>query len=679
MAHQVSDKEIQQYRDLVEVPDHFEDGFGLKMVVGTLFMAFLMVPASLYLSLFIGQTMGPAAKWVTVILFAEVAKRSMKSLKQQEIFLLFYMTGLVLINPFRLPLWVQYYVQSPGAVGLGVAPEVPTWVAPSGEVLEATGRTFMISEWALPLAVMAWSVIIERMDSFGLGYALYRLTAHIEKLPFPMAPVGALGITALAQERETGEQWRWRCFSLGAVMGLMFGFVYIGLPALTNTLFGKTVTIIPIPWLDLGPALSTKDFMPAVPINIVFDFGMILLGMVLPFWAVVGGVIGLLLTWALNPFLYRSGILSSWEPGMNVVDTLYNNTVDFYLSFSIGISLAIFVASVVPLVIGLIRPKKEEGDATIHDDDSDARKGFFARFKHGMFGRDKHRGDLSIFTALMIYLASVALYIGLCMWLMPGDPVTGHGRFPWMFFLGVALIYQPIIGYVNAKLEGMVGQNVPLPMVREAVFILSGFKGAGIWFAPIPISDHSKVVQHFRVMELVGVKVWGVIKTELLAVPVVIICMILFSELIFRLAPIPSEAYPYTQEVWNLLAMNNALMVTSTLEGSSEFMNALDGSYVAWGFGIALGAFALLTYLNLPVFLVYGAVRGLNQTQPGGVWLELVGALIGRYYLEKKLGTQRYKKYVSVIFAGFSAGVGLVGMGSVAIALIIKSTTTIGY
>jgi hypothetical protein len=44
--------------------------------------------------------------------------------------------------------------------------------------------------------------IIQRIDHFGLGYALYRITSDVEKLPFPMAPVGALGTMALAESTE---------------------------------------------------------------------------------------------------------------------------------------------------------------------------------------------------------------------------------------------------------------------------------------------------------------------------------------------------------------------------------------------------------------------------------------------------------------------------------------------
>jgi len=108
-------------------------------------------------------------------------------------------------------------------------------------------------------------------------------------------------------------------------------------------------------------------------------------------------------------------------------------------------------------------------------------------------------------------------------------------------------------------------------------------------------------------------------------------------------------------------------------------MEALKFDIVGWGLAAGLVAFIILSVLGLPTFLVYGAVRGLNQTTPGGILLELIGALVGRLYLERRFGNKMYKQYMMIILAGFGAGVGLVGMGSVAIALIVKSTTTLGY
>ena len=38
------DKELQEYRDLLQTPDHFEEGFDWKTVVGSIFIGFLMMP-----------------------------------------------------------------------------------------------------------------------------------------------------------------------------------------------------------------------------------------------------------------------------------------------------------------------------------------------------------------------------------------------------------------------------------------------------------------------------------------------------------------------------------------------------------------------------------------------------------------------------------------------------------
>lgn len=673
---QMIDKELEQYQRLVKVPDKFQDGFGVKTVIGAVFMGFLMVPGTIYLGLFMGGSLGGAAQWVTVILFAEVVKRSMKTLREQEIFVLFYMTGMVLSVPFPL-LWNQYFVQSPAAIGFGVATEIPSWVAPQKAVLDQYGRTFFTVEWMKPLLFMTGMLLIGRIDHFGLGYALYRWTAHVEKLPFPMAPVGALGVSALAETRHNTERWRWRCFSLGGVMGLAWGVIYTGIPAFTGAVMGSPVKIVPIPWLDLTPALSTERSLPAVPLNLLFDFSLILVGMVIPFWAIMGGLAGWIITLIANPMLYRAGVLTTWRPGMGVVDTTFSNHMDFYLSFGIGLMLAIFLVGLVPVFKPLLRIFRP---APTVDPNAAAQLRGFAWFKHILFERNRDRGDLSIFTGLAIYFVSTTAYILICLWMMPGTAENGYrDRFPWLFFMGFGFIYQPVISYINAKLTGLMGQSVGLPLVREASFILSGYKGATIWFAPIPLNDYGGAANGFRTLELTGTRLSSILKTEFLVFPILVLTTILFSEMIWRLAPVPSESYPFTQEVWHLNALNNALTITSTMDGSSPFLEAIKPWVIGWGLFLGLAGFTILNFLNLPILLVYGVVRGMGQTSPGAIIPEIIGALIGRYYFQRKIEPDMFKRYMMILMAGFSAGVGLIGMAAVAFALIAKSTSTLGY
>src|SRR5438093_1052257 len=138
-------------------------------------------------------------------------------------------------------------------------------------------------------AMIALGQLLTRIDNFGLGYIMYRLTSDVEKLPFPMAPVGAQGVTALADASKGEDTWRWRVFSFGAVLGMAFAAVYLALPAVSGAFLPEPISIFAFPFKDLTS--NVEDFLPAVPIVIAFDLGLVILGMVLPFWAMVGSFI----------------------------------------------------------------------------------------------------------------------------------------------------------------------------------------------------------------------------------------------------------------------------------------------------------------------------------------------------------------------------------------------------
>ncbi|MDP6507391.1 MAG: peptide transporter, partial [Planctomycetota bacterium] len=87
------DKELEEFRSAMEVPSTFEEGFSWSSLLGAFFIAMLMVPGSIYMGLLAGHGIGPAAQWVTVILFIEVAKRAQRNLRRSEIFVLFFMAG----------------------------------------------------------------------------------------------------------------------------------------------------------------------------------------------------------------------------------------------------------------------------------------------------------------------------------------------------------------------------------------------------------------------------------------------------------------------------------------------------------------------------------------------------------------------------------------------------------
>lgn len=649
------DRELKEYRDLLKPPSHFEEGFDWKTIIGAIFIGFLMMPGSMYLQLVLGTGIGPAARWVTIILFAEIAKRSYTELKQQEIFLLYYMAGAALASPFQGLLWSQYLIQSDAAQMLGLTEYIPSWVAPGLESASYVERTFLHRDWLIPVLLLFGAQLIQRIDQFGLGYVLYRITSDVEKLPFPMAPVGALGTMALAEStEEKKENWKWRVFSIGAVIGLAFGALYVLLPALSALFFTEPIRLIPIPWLDL--TRNTEGFLPAVATGIQFDLGLIFIGMVLPFWAVIGGLVGLVITIIANPILYKYGILHRWHPGMGTVDTVFSNSFDFYMSFGIGLGLA----------IGLI--------GFWHVGQSFRKQTGMRLDFSVLLNPPAGRGDISIWLSLAIYVLSTLSYVAFCVWLVP--------NFPWIFFLLYGFVYTPIISYISARMEGIAGQYVSLPLVREASFIAGakyfGYNGIEIWYAPIPIHNYGEATVGFRQIELTGTSLRGIIKAEFITLPIVLIASLLFSQFLWQLAPIPSASYPYAQELWHLQALNTLLMQTATLEGNSPFYQALNALYVSSGTVFGLIAYVVLGFFGLPILLIYGIVRGLGQSTPHGLILEVIGALLGRYYFLKKFGAQ-WRQYAPVLLAGFSCGMGLAGMFAMGCTLILKSLNRLPY
>ncbi len=361
---EIEDKELERYRRLMEPPDTFEEGFGTKTIIGALFVGFLMMPGSMYMGLVAGMGIGPAARWVTVILFMEIARRSLTRLKQQEIYILYYMAGFAIASPFQGLLWRQFLIQSDAATSMGIAEpmaEVCWWLAPSPQTIQGIGNTFLDRAWLPVILMLVVNQLIWRVDHFGLGYVLFRLTSDVEKLPFPLATIGAAGATALAESTSEKQSWRWRTFSIGSMMGLLFGVVYFAVPAISGAVFNKSIQIIPIPWIELTP--KTASALPAVATGIRLDLGLLLLGMVLPFWAVVGGAVGFLITAIANPVLYRHGILKTWEPQMETVNTIFANNFDFYLSFTIGLTVAIALVGLFKVFRGMWRLRNEKRGA----------------------------------------------------------------------------------------------------------------------------------------------------------------------------------------------------------------------------------------------------------------------------------------------------------------------------
>jgi len=656
------DKEFREFRDLMPRPDKFADGFNMGTVLMGLFVGFVMAPASVYMSLVAGLQMGEAAKWVTVLLYVEISRRAFKKLKRPEIFVLFYMCGAAMAAGGQGFLHRQFLVQSEELRKMGMIGMIPSWYAPSDA---GDYRSFFRAAWAIPIGLTALTMLLQRIDHFGLGYVMFRLTADVEELPFPMAPVGAAGMTALADASDDRETWRYRVFAMGAALGIAFGFIYLAIPSITGAVFSKPLRMLPIPFLDL--TRYTEGGLPAMPIMLSFDLGLVITGMVMPFWAVMGSLFGVIFTMIVNPTLQAVGVLGSWEPGMSAMETVRTNTFDFYFSFHLGLTFAV-------AIIGFLHMKRKFDERKKEMDET----GRTAIHWRDAWARNKDRGDLPVWVGLMIYFVSTITYITLTYILVNELSPVIDKRFPLVLLLFYGFVYTPFMSYISSRMEGIVGMQMNVPFVKEATFIMSGYKGAAIWFAPIPMHNYANQVRSFRTMELTGTKFTSLIKAEMLTYPLMLIGTVLFAQFIWSLGPVPSEMFPFANEFWELGAYQSGLMWSATMPdaGISPFREAFRFDFIGSGLAVALMFYAVLARFNLPVFLVYGLIRGLDQSLPHTIIPTITGAFIGRFWCRKRFG-DKWPQYRIVFAAGFGAGMGLITMFALGCVFMAKSANVL--
>lgn len=664
MAQRI-DKELEEFRSIMEVPSTFEDGFSWTSLLGALFVALLMVPGAIYMGLLAGPvSVAPAARWVTVILFMEVAKRAHQSLSRAQIFVLFFMAGAAMQLPFSGLLWQQFFIQSDAAAAAGIAEQLPRWYAPDIESESYGLRTFFHADWIPVLGIIIFQTFFGQLANLVLGYGLFRVASDIEKLPFPLAPVGAQGIMAMAEDmeaakagRESETSGRWRIFAIGGAMGLVFGAVYLLLPTLSGALTGTSIQIFPIPFSDFTN--KTGKFLPAVATGMAWDFGNIIFGMVMPFWGMVGSFLGLVVTMVLNPILYSYGILRNWKYGDDTIKTLFVNNVDFYFSFQIGIAAAIAVAGLWQVVKAVIKARRE------------AKK---QKTGAEVTAIPANRGDISWWIVATVYVLITLSYITVSAFLLRwhhGEWTAGiRNLIILLCFLG--FLYTPMISYVTARLEGMVGQVVEIPMIREATLILSGYRGVACWFLPMPIANYGAMTVFYRQAELTGTKFYSLWKTKVFLYPIILVSSIFFMNFIWGLDKVPSGAYPYAQKMWELNARNQCIMFTATLGEYSMFEQAFRPLYLAVGALFAGGLFSAMSAVGAPTMLTYGLVRGLGQSLPHAIIPQFIGALIGRYYFQKRFGAQ-WRQYIPVVGAGFACGMGLITTVGVGITFLNKA------
>lgn len=652
-------------------PTEFRDGFTLRTLMGALFVAAVMMPGSIYLGLMVGQDLGPAAEWTTIILFTEIARRSLTVLTRQELYTMYYMAQALIHKQtmfalaggaFAWLIWAGYIVNSPAADKFKIAEQLPTWFAPPLGSEAYVERTFFHQHWVIPIALVVGRNILDRMQWVGLGYFLFRTTSDVERLPFPIAPVAAQGATALAEVSSEEGSWRWSVFSVGTMVGLIYGVFYVGIPVITSGFLAEPLSLIPIPFIDLMK--NTEDVFPAGRIGIGTELGLVFFGFVLPFPLVAGQFIGSVISnFIFAPALYRMNpdLFPTWQKGMSLIQSEMTLNFDMYLSIGIGIGLSIALIGIHTVMAGTIRGRMQRWGRQMLSSYRNVPEG---------------RGDFPLWIALGLWSLSTITYIVVCHILVPD--------FPLVFLILFAFFWTPLISYMSARMLGLTGQPLRVPYVAQATFILSGYKGVDIWFAPVPFFDHGWAAQAFREIELTGTRITTIIKAEAVIITLMLISSFTYWSFFWRSSPIPSAQYPYAQTMWPLNAFFQCLWATATRapepgqEQPTFLIQALKFNIIAYSGVASLVLYSAFSVLKIPALWFYGLLAGFSQQM--FIYIPMfIGGCLGKYYFAPRFGVRRWMQYAPVLAAGYTCGLGVLGMGTIGLTIIFKAVRSLPF
>ena len=92
---------------------------------------------------------------------------------------------------YRNFIWYAYFVNTPQAVSYEIADKIPAWVVPAGDSAGVLTRSLLHPDWLLPIGIYLVGKLLGTLRFVSGQYILFRLTADLERLPYPMAPISA--------------------------------------------------------------------------------------------------------------------------------------------------------------------------------------------------------------------------------------------------------------------------------------------------------------------------------------------------------------------------------------------------------------------------------------------------------------------------------------------------------
>ncbi len=641
-------------------------GLTWRVILAILYGALVFEPAAIWLNLVAGLNPWQiinSAEYTTLLLFTTIATIMGAKLTRQEAFIMFSNVGTTISESlFGVNLILAWYIAtSEYAKSFGLYGKIPFWYAPSVPELP---RTLFQVVFIPPLLVAIGSALLTKGMDLSLAYVLYRIYAVEEKLPFPGARVWAESSIVLAEKHI----WKDKARLLVniAIFSLLYSFLLYGV----WFIFG--VQLLPVPWADVTGAVESMG-LKGGSLGFSLDLLLISVGMIMP-WRVnvsifIGGIFSYLI---LAPYAVNTGWFTLWRPGMNLGDIFQYGLLQLFVGPLIGLS---FAAGLTPMFLNwrsVVRvfkpPKLKRGEKPAHPEPT-------------FWGMSLTR------FALLIYLLSatgLSLFVYYLIYLV--EPEWATPQF-LLLFLGLIVGFSTLFQLANTRAIGEAATGISLPYIKEGALLASGYRGVAAWFTPIYVyGGASGWTAVYVACDWTGTKKSDYLKAYFIAFPLTYLMGMIYADLFWRIAPMPSSTYPATAIFWRIAALWALLWPAwssgALKTGESRIASALLQNFSNWPtrillpFIIGVGVVAAVKVFAIPFELI-GFTIGMSQPIAYTMTM-FIGGIFARI-LERRKGPEWFREYIAVIAAGLGLGEGLMIAIAVAIGLIQKSLWLLVY
>ncbi|MEM4918898.1 MAG: hypothetical protein QW518_06165 [Thermofilaceae archaeon] len=613
----------------------------------------LLVPSNIYIAL-AGGVFGVLSNYTLVLLFIYVSRFLGADLSKQEVYALFYALSFQVFFSaypliYRAYLRVGEVTNSFLIAGQPVAKLLPTWLAPPADSPIFALRTFFHPHMLVPLLIALTFTVLWLIAELSMILLTSYLFVEVESLPFPFAQIDATYISML-----TDRPAEWLRGFLPMVGILFFVSTLIYLPSV------GIIVGLPVPaigFYDFTPQIT--DYLPGGIIGVDFTPWAFFSGFMMPLDVTAAALVTSILVWTIlnslfvtHPF-FRSFFpdwAQEYQKGMTFWMIWERSTLRIWAPIQMGAALGMSILLVV-------RYRKEIARALT----ALARAGS---------AQAREYPPLPVLLA-MFFVATGAASV-LYWMLMPGLPLYVIAA----MVMGLGLL----IPITNAYMTGKAGPSLGMPpyawqaVVYSMIDVLPpSTRVAALLFGPPMVGGMTGGgVQAIKVASLVGARPMDLVKIIVISFVIGTIVNILVLDAMWKLAPIPSMAYPSTvgmrdQSAYDCVVMSGVL--------------PLKPEVILPSTGFFLLLFAALESMNI-VFhwplSIAGVMMGLT-TNPGTAIMRFISSLLASYIVPKLIGRERaarWSGFKGVVASGALLGDGLASSIFTLIGLIGRASWT---